>query len=109
MRKGEWSPQKWKDGYVHFRLPLTRESETYPTSRLTEGNKTTTNTLRKNLIEFSKEVVHTLLFVNSVKRISIFEISVKGECSVIGSCHVKASVEDEQKCRAFAQAVKEEK
>ena len=103
------SSQKWRDGYVLFRLPLTRESTVYPASRLTEGNKTTTNTLRKNLIEFSKEVVHTLLFLNSVKRISIFEISVKGECSVIGSCHVEASDEDEQKCRAFAQAVKEEK
>ena len=103
------SSQKWRDGYVLFRLPLTRESVEYPASRLTAGNKTTTNTLRKKLIEFSKEVVHTLLFLNSVKRISIFEISVKGECSVIGSCHVEAADEDEQKCRAFAQGVKEEK
>ena len=103
------SSQKWRDGYVLFRLPLTRESIAYPASRLTAGETTTTNTLRKNLIEFSKEVVHTLLFLNSVKRISIFEISVKGECSVIGSCHVEASDEDEQKCRAFAQEVKEEK
>ena len=102
------SSQKWRDGYVLFRLPLTRESVVYPTSRLTD-ERTTTNTLRKKLIEFSNEVVHTLLFLNSVQRISIFEISVKGECSVIGSCHVEASGEDEQKCRAFAQEVKEEK
>ena len=103
------SPQKWKDGYVLFRLPLTRESPQYPASRLREGNTTTSYNLRTNLIEFSGEAVHTLLFLNSVKRISIFEISVNGKCSVIGSCHVEASHQDQQKCSDFAQRVREEK
>ena len=103
------SPQKWKDGYVLFRLPLTRESPQYLASRLKEGNRTTTYNLRKNLIEFSGEAAHTLLFLNYVKRISIFEISVDGKCSVIGSCHVEASHQDQQKCSDFTQRVREEK
>ena len=103
------SPQKWKDGYVLFRLPLTRESPQYPASRLRQGNTTTTYNLQKNLIKFSGEAAHTLLFLNAVKRISIFEISVEGKCSVIGSCHVEASHQDQQKCSDFAQRVREEK
>ena len=103
------SPQKWKDGYVLFRLPLTRESAESPTSRLTNGNKTTTVNLQRNLVEFSHEAAHTLLFLNSVKRISIYEISAEGKCTVIGSCHAEASPEDQQKCSDFAQRAKEER
>ena len=103
------SSQKWRDGYVLFRLPLTRESIAYPPSQLTEGNRTTECSLRKNLTDFSSEAAHTLLFLNSVKRISIFEISFEGRSSVIGSWHVEASYRDEQKCNNFAQRLKEEK
>ena len=103
------SLQKWKDGYVLFRLPLTRESTECPASQLKEGNRTTKWNLQNNLIEFSSEAAHTLLFLNAVKRISIFEISVEGKCSVIGSCHVEASHQDQQKCSDFAQRVREEK
>ena len=103
------SSQKWRDGYVLFRLPLTRKSSEYPASQLTEGNRTTECSLRKNLTDFSSEAAHTLLFLNSVKRISIFEISFEGRSSVIGSWHVEASYLDEQKCSNFAQRVKEEK
>ena len=103
------SPQKWKDGYVLFRLPLTRGSTQCPASRLREGNRTTTINLQKNLIEFSQEAAHTLLFLNSVKRISIFEISAEGRCTVIGSCHAEASPEDQQKCSDFAQRARKEK
>ena len=103
------SIQKWEDGYVLFRLPLTRESSQYPATRLREGNKTTVVNLQKNLVEFSQEAAHTLLFLNSVKRISIFEISAEGRCTVIGSCHAEASPQDQQKCSDFAQRAKEEK
>ena len=103
------SPQKWEDGYVLFRLPLTRESSQYPATRLREGNRTTVVNLQKNLIEFSQEAAHTLLFLNSVKRISIFEISAEGKCTVIGSCHAEASPEDQHKCSDFAQRAREEK
>ena len=103
------SPQKWENGYVLFRLPLTRESSQYPATRLREGNRTTVVNLQKNLIEFSQEAAHTLLFLNSVKRISLFEISAEGKCTVIGSCHAEASPEDQQKCSVFAQRAREEK
>ena len=103
------SPKKWDDGYVLFRLPLTRESNQCPATKLSEGNRMTTNDLQKSLIEFSQEAAHILLFLNSVKTISIFEISAKGKCSVIGSCHAEVSPDDQQKRSEFTHRAKEEK
>ena len=113
-------PEKWPDGFVMFRLPLTRErpaslistiSPEGPTSkqrqRVVRGCKMNCSLLKKLLSDFGKEAGHTLLFLNSVRKISIYEVSTSNRCSLIGSYQAALSVADQHKCKEFERCVRQ--
>ena len=111
-------PNKWPNGFVMFRLPLTRDrsdshsfvsSPVGPASgqRIVRGCKMMLGFLRKLLYEFSEEASCTLLFLNSVRKISIFEVSATNRCSLIGSYHADLSVADQYKCMEFGRHVQQ--
>ena len=109
-------PDKWPNGFVMFRLPLTRNrslSSAIPPvkpvsgQRVVRGCEMRLGLLRKLLYEFSEEASCTLLFLNSVRKISIFEVSATNRCSLIGSYHAALSVADQEKCKEFGRHVRQ--
>ena len=113
-------PEKWPDGFVMFRLPLTRERPASLSStispeghtskqrqRVVRGCKMDCSLLKKLLSDFSKEAGHTLLFLNSVRKISIYEVSTSNRCSLIGSYQAALSVADQHKCKEFERCVRQ--
>ena len=112
--------EKWPDGFVMFRLPLTRERPASLSStispeahtskqrqRVVRGCKMDCSLLKKLLSDFSREAGHTLLFLNSVRKISIFEVSTSNRCSLIGSYQAALSVADQHKCKEFERCVRQ--
>ena len=109
-------PDKWPNGFVMFRLPLTRDRPNYFSSpippigsashqRVVRGCEMKLKLLQKLLYEFSREASRTLLFLNSVRKISIFEVSATKRCSLVGSYHAALSTADQQKCKEFETCV----
>ena len=109
-------PDKWPNGFVMFRLPLTRDKPKSLSSpippigsasqqRVVRGCEMRLGMLQNLLHEFSREASHTLLFLNSVRKISIFEVSATKRCSLVGSYHAALSATDQQKCQDFGRHV----
>ena len=109
-------PDKWPNGFVMFRLPLTRDipeslSTTIPPAkhasgqRVVRGCQMKLGLLQKLLYDFCEEASRTLLFLNTVRKISIFEVSATNRCSLVGSYHAALSAADQQKCQDFGRRV----
>ena len=84
---------KWENGFVMFRLPLTREREELPTN--IKGHKMTQEQLKGLMDCFIEEGSQMLLFLNCVRRISLFEITGDNRCTLLGSFHADLTQHDE--------------
>ena len=109
-------PDSWPNGFVMFRLPLTRDrplssaihsGHRHVSGHVVRGCEMRLGFLRKLLNDFSKEACGTLLFLNSVRKISMFEVSATNRCSLIGSYHAALPVADQQKCKVFGRHVQQ--
>ena len=99
------SNPKWKNGFVIFRLPLTREEEVSLHKLKIEGYHMTQSYLRQLLDDLVDEIYQMLLFLNHVRRISLFEISGDGRCTLLGSGCADISPLDEKRCDDFSKGM----
>ena len=102
------SDPKWKNGFVMFRLPLTREGERPYHKKIEGAANMSQMDLRELMTQFVPELSQTLLFLNSVRRIALFEIGRDGRCTLLGNCHANIAPLDEAKCERFNCRVSEE-
>ena len=100
--------ENWKKGYAMFRFPLTRaSSEMNWKSKLT-GCNMTVDMLRKLSQSLINEAAEMLLFLNNIRRISVFEISQNGEITHHSSTHANpVRLIAQPTPESFAESVKE--
>ena len=101
------SDNKWENGFVIFRLPLTREREVLP-KKINKGYKMTQVHLRQLMDDFVDEAGQMLLFLNCVRRISLFEITGDNRCTLLGSFHADLTPNSECLCHDFNSKVTNE-
>ena len=69
-------------GYVVFRLPFVRKMPNSDNSRvLCDGTHMSTHEMKKHFSELQSTAKECLLFLNNLRSISYFEISLSGKCS----------------------------
>ena len=81
--------ENWKKGYTIFRFPLTRASSELKWKSKLSGCNMTVDKLRKLSQSLINEAAEMLLFLNNIRRISVFEISQNGEVTYHSSTHAK--------------------
>ena len=101
------SDHKWENGFVMFRLPLTREGEVLP-KKIKEGHNMNQAHLRQMMDDFVDEAGQMLLFLNCVRRISLFEITGDNRCTLLGSYHADMTPNCECLCHDFNSKVTNE-
>ena len=107
---------KWPQGYSVFRLPLTRSARHHiqrDSSRTADSKPQELlgchmtlpylSRLRKDLIE---QAAGMLLFLNHLKRISVFEVSDEGKLLSQWTVEVKHSSSSQKECSQFATKVR---
>ena len=106
---------KWPQGYSVFRLPLTRAA-----SHIQEASNRTAETKSQELLgchmtlphlsvlakELTEQAPGMLLFLNYLKRISVFEVSDKGKLLSKWSVEVRHSSGGQKECSQFATKVR---
>ena len=107
---------KWPQGYSVFRLPLTRVAryhiqETF--SKTVEmksqellGCHMTLPHLRRLARDLTEQAPGMLLFLNHLKRISVFEVSDEGTILSQWTVEMRHSSDSQEKCSQFAAKVK---
>ena len=100
------SDQKWENGFVMFRLPLTREGKEL--LKNIKGHKMTQEKLKGLMDCFIEEGSQMLLFLNCVRRISLFEITGDNQCTLLGSFHADLTQHDECQSPNFNSKVSNE-
>ena len=69
----------WENGYTMFRLPLTRTSSARKWESKLTGCKMTVDTLKQMCHTLFDETAEMLIFLNNVRRISVFNVSCDGQ------------------------------
>ena len=106
----------WPQGYSVFRLPLTRDARYH----IQETSSETADSKPQELLgchmtlphlsvlaqELTEQAPGMLLFLNYLKRISVFEVSDKGKLLHQCTFEVKHSSGSQEECSQFANAVR---
>ncbi|KAK3735703.1 hypothetical protein QZH41_001319 [Actinostola sp. cb2023] len=92
------------DNGTMFRFPL-RDEKMAETSKIS-SKPMTTEKLNSLMNNFQEEILEALLFVNSVKEISICEIEDNGNVKTIFHVEASMSAEDEKKRQEFSSYAK---
>ena len=106
---------KWPQGYSVFRLPLTRvvrhriteiSSKTESKSHELLGNHMTVPDLSRLARDLTEQAPGMLLFLNHLKRISVFEVSDEGTILSQWTVEARHSLDSQVKCSQFAAKVR---
>ena len=107
---------KWPQGYSVFRLPLTRSARHHiqrDSSRTADskpqellGCHMTLPHLSRLAQELTEQAAGMLLFLNYLKRISVFEVSEEGKLLSQWTFEVKHSLGSQKECNQFANEVR---
>ena len=107
---------KWPQGYSVFRLPLTRVARYHiqeTSSKTVEmksqellGCHMTLPHLRRLARDLTEQAPGMLLFLNHLKRISVFEVSDEGTIHSQWTVETRHSSDSQKKCSQFAAKVK---
>ena len=106
---------KWPQGYSVFRLPLTRvvrhriteiSSKTESKSQELLGHQMTLADLSRLARDLTEQAPGMLLFLNHLKRISVFEVSDEGTIASQWTVGARHSLDSQKQCSQFAAKVR---
>ena len=106
---------KWPQGYSVFRLPLTRidrhriteiSSKTDSKSQELLGHHMIASGLSRLARDLTEQAPGMLLFLNHLKRISVFEVSDEGTILSQWTVEARHSSESQEQCSQFATKVR---